>query len=100
MGFEAKTIIDTDTARELRNRIVDMASDPDLQVVTFRSTKVPDLERGRVLAFSSLFDAIIPFPKQGSDGSWSGKKFWVVETRQNAGPARWDTEVTCVEVAA
>jgi hypothetical protein len=100
MGFEAKTIIDTDTARELRNRIVDMASDPDLQVVTFRSTKVPDLERGRVLAFSSLFDAIIPFPKQGSDGSWSGKKFWVVETRQNAGPARWDTEVTCVEVVA
>ena len=52
-----------------------------------------------MIQFSSDFDNLIPFPKQGSDGSWAGKKFWVVETRQQAGPERWDTEVTCVEAS-
>jgi hypothetical protein len=92
-------ILDTATAREIRDRIVDLSTRARI-VVTFNSHFVPDLERGRILQFSDKFDALYPLPEYGTSGSWAGRKFVVIETRQHLGPDRWDTEVTVVDYEA
>jgi hypothetical protein len=50
----------------------------------------------QVIAFSSDMDAVVAYPKYGSDGSWSGKRFRVLEVTQNPGPA-FHTEVLAIE---
>lgn len=96
LTIDGNWIRDTATARELRNRLFDLTSDAKIRV-RFESMRVPDLERGRLIAFSSNFDRFLPFPKVGSDGSWAGKLFYIVDVRQNLGPDQWHTEVTAVE---
>jgi hypothetical protein len=94
--IEGTWIRDTATARELRNRLIAFTVYPQL-TVNFSSMLVPDLERGRVIQLDAAFDSVLPYPRDGSDGTWAGKRFWVVSTRQHMGPDRWDTEVVCVE---
>lgn len=98
LTIDGNWIRDSATAREVRNRIFDLSSEPKVRV-RFESIRVPDLERGKLIAFSSNFDRYFPFPKTGSDGSWGGKLFYVVDVRQNCGPDRWDTEVLAVEAS-
>lgn len=93
--IDADTILDTDTARTIANRLVDLESEPRIEV-EFETSWMPDLERGRVMLISSAFDAFIPYPKLGSNGSWAGKKFWVTNVRQHA-VRRWVQEVSCIE---
>ena len=95
MTLQARTILDTDTARETRNRYIDLGALPRA-VVSFRSLMVPDLELYHVLEFSSRFDSLVRYTEEGSDGSWAGKKFWVVDGRTHCRPKKWETEVVCV----
>jgi hypothetical protein len=93
--LEARHILDSDTAREIKLRALGLHLSPRMGV-RFSTLKTPDLERGRVLQFSSRFDKLKPYSEPYSDGSWVGKKFWAIGARQHQGPERWFTEVTCV----
>lgn len=93
--LQAETILDSDTAREVRNRYIDLGALPR-PLVSFRSLMVPDLENYQVLEISSRFDSLVRYTEPGSDGSWGGKKFWVVDVRQHTRPNKWETEVVCV----
>jgi len=95
--YEARCIYDGEVAREIRNRLMDLYGKPRLRV-EFTTEHAPDLERGRVIAFSSDFDAVLPYPEPGTDGSWSGKRFVVVETEQLLGPASYSTRVIAVSL--
>lgn len=91
----ARTILDTDTAREVRDRLIDLAATPR-PTVSFRSFRIRDLERYHVLQFSDRFDGLLKYPEEGTDGSWAGKKFWVANCRHFVGPNRWDSEAFLV----
>lgn len=98
LKIELPYVNDTDTAREIRNRLVDLYAVPRPNVF-FRSERMPDLERGRVIEFSSDFDVLKPYTGIGSDGSWGSKKFQVVRVIQNCGPV-FETEVEATEISA
>jgi hypothetical protein len=92
---DLRAVGDTDTAREIRNRLAALLCRPRL-VVTFSTDKAPDIERGRVISFTSDFDAVRPYPDPDTDGSWLGKRFVVVEVEQILGPAAFYTKVRAV----
>jgi len=91
----ADWIRDENTAVSLRNRRFDLTARPRV-VVRFSTMRAPDLRRMQVIAFSSDLDSVVAYPKYGSDGSWSGKRFRVLEVTQNCGPA-YHTEVLAIE---
>lgn len=94
---ELRAVWDTDTAREVRNRIVALLGVARL-TITFSTNFAPDLQRGRVVGFDSDMDAVLPYPLPGSDGSWSGKRFVVIEVEQVLGPAAFYTKVRAVSL--
>lgn len=93
----ASWIRDENTAVELRNRLFDLTARPRV-VVRFTTFRAPDLRVMQVIQFSSDLDAVVAYPKYGSDGSWAGKPFRVLEVEQNHGPA-YHTEVLAIEAA-
>jgi hypothetical protein len=76
--IEGRYISDTQTAREVRNRIIAFLAEPPLEI-RFPTDRMVDLERGRIFQLSSDWDAVFPCPVPGSDGSWAGKKWVFVE---------------------
>ena len=93
--FDLRAVLDTDTARTIRNRVADLVGEPRV-IVAFRTEVCPDMEIGRVFAFGASVDALAPYPGAGSDGSWAGKKFVALEVHQNLGTT-WDQEIVAVE---
>ena len=89
------TVSDTDTAREVRNRILALLAEPLLRV-SFETERMPDIERGQVFQTDGSLDTEVPFPRPGSDGSWASKKFMVYRVTQNTGPT-FTTIVEAVE---
>lgn len=94
----ARTILDSDTAREVRNRLIDLGAQPR-PIVGLRSFRLRDLERYHVVELSSRFDQFLRYPEDGTDGSWAGKKFWAINLRHNVGPDRWDSEAMLVRAS-
>lgn len=94
---ELRAVWDTDTAREVRNRIAALLGVPRL-TVSFSTYFAPDVQRGRVIAFDGDMDGVLPYPLPGSDGSWVGKRFVVVEVEQVLGPAAFYTKVRAVSL--
>lgn len=94
---DLRAVADTDTAREVRNRIATLLGKPRL-TVRFSSDRVCDLERGRVIEFSGDFDAVVKYRNPDSDGTWAGKRFVVVETEQLLGPAAFYMKVRAVSL--
>lgn len=92
---EGRAIYDTDTARELRNRLVDWLSAPRI-VVRFSTTRMPDVHRGELVRFDDLDNFGISFPKAGSGGLWAGRRFRVLQVQQRLGPS-FDQEIECIE---
>jgi hypothetical protein len=92
---DARTIQESETARELRNRVSDLTYKPRV-VVDFATEMAPDLERTRVIQFSAEMDAVIPYPDSDVGTSWQDKRFVVVETEQMAGPVAFYTKVRAV----
>lgn len=93
--MELRTVNDTETARETRVRSARVMGRPR-SMVTFSTELAPDLERGRVIGFTSDFDSLLPFPDPDSDGTWQGKRFMVIETEQHLGPVAFYTKVVAV----
>lgn len=92
---EAKAIADTDTARELRNRMIDWLKEPRI-IVRFITSRMPDVRRGELVRFDDLDEFGIRFPKQGSDGLWTGRRFRVLQIWQRLGDS-FDQEIECIE---
>ena len=95
-SIQAEWIRDETTAVELRNRIFDLTARPRA-VVRFRTFRCPDLRLMQTIEFSSDIDAYIPFISYGSNGSWAGKVFRVIEVMQYLGP-QYHQEVVAVAV--
>lgn len=92
---EGRALYDTDTARELRNRLVDWMVVPRI-VVRFSTFKMPDVRRGELVRFDDLDNFGIKFPRPGSNGLWAGRKFRVLQTQKRLGP-KFDQEIECIE---
>ena len=97
LNLEARSIYDTDTARELRNRLVD-ATAKARQTVTLTTDFAPDMERSRVFEFDADMDQVMPYPDPDSDGSWAGKRFVAVSVEQMLGPTSFATTITGVSL--
>jgi hypothetical protein len=95
MTIDARTIQESETARELRNRISDLSVKPRI-VVDFATEMAPDLERTRVIQFHPDMDAVIPYPDPDVGTSWLNKRFVVIETEQMTGPVAFYTKVRAV----
>lgn len=93
--IEGRTIYDTETARELRNRLVDWLAIPRI-IVRFSTTKMPDVRRGELIRFDDLDNFGLSFPKSGSDGLWAGRRFMVLQVQQRLGPT-FEQEIECIE---
>jgi hypothetical protein len=91
----ADWIRDQTTAVQLRDRIFDLTARPRV-VVRFASYRIPDMRRMQVIEFASDLDSVVAYPKYGTNGSWSGKRFRVLEVEQNMGP-QFHTEVLAIE---
>jgi len=94
---QATWLRDERMAQLYRNLLFDFFGEPKVKV-TFSTTFCPDLQRGRVVQFDSTVDSMMKFPRPGSDGSWVGKKFRVLEVAQHAGPENWHQQVVAIEV--
>lgn len=74
-------VFDTDTAREVRNRMADLLAEPPV-FLTIQTERCPDIERGMVFETHSSIDEWLPYTVPGSDGSWGSKKFMVFDVQQ------------------
>jgi hypothetical protein len=95
--LDLRAVQETETALELRNRLAALFGKPRV-TLEFTTEMAPDLERSRVIQFSSDMDAVLPYPDPDSDGSWVGKRFVVVETEQHLGPVAFYTKVLAVSL--
>ena len=95
--IEGRAIYDTRTALSLRNRIADLLGKPR-SIITFNTTKAPDIERGDVFEFRDDINDLIPYPGLGSDGLWTGKRFIVTDVTHHLGPSSRDTTIVAVDV--
>ena len=95
MAIEGRTIYDTDTALEIRDRLAKMLTTAQI-TIKFSSEQILGLDRGRMIEFAPEMDVLFPFPDPDTDGSWVGKQFIVVETEQHLGPDAFFTEVVAV----
>lgn len=96
MVIDGRAIYDTDTALDVIRRVIQWLGDQRL-ILRVPTYGCDDMERGRVIEFKSDLEAHMPYPKDGSDGSWVGKKFMVVEVTQATGPT-FEQELMAVEV--
>lgn len=93
--IDGRATYETDTALDARRRVTDYLTSERL-VLRFRTTRCPDLERGRIVELDADVGDLAVYPKQGSDGSWAGKNFMVLEVLQYMGPS-YHQEVVAME---
>lgn len=89
--FDADWIRDEITAQNWRDRRRAFVGSPR-KTIRFRTTACPDMQRMRVIDFDASVDARLPYGEFGSDGSWAGKAFRVLEVEKDLGP-HYFTEV-------
>ena len=84
---------DAATAADVRERLFDLLVRPRV-VIQFRThVNAADLERGQRIEMDAELDDLIAYPGIGSNGSWSGKVFFVVRaTRLAASPVAYSIE--------
>lgn len=95
LTIEARAIYETDTARELRNRLVDILKAPPV-MVPLRVVGCPDMQLGRVFQLHADVDEFAPYAAEGTDGSWVGKKLMALEVEQMLGPTFEQRILACV----
>ena len=91
----ADWIRDETSAVSLRNRRWDHVAEPPHRIV-FDTYFMPDLRRMQTFEASSDIDTHVPFPRYGSDGSWSNKVLRCIGRRSFGGPSFHD-EIVAVE---
>lgn len=82
---DLRCVNDSDTAREVRNRMLDLWKQPPVEI-QFTTERMPDLQRGMVFDFNATLDEVKPYSVPGSDGSWLGKKFVAVRVERRTYP--------------
>jgi hypothetical protein len=96
--MDSACIRSNETAREIRNRLIDLLSKPRVQI-QFSTDRAPDLERGHVITFASDVDGYhVGYPEPGTDGLWFGKRFVVTEIEHSFGPQTCATKVVAVSL--
>jgi hypothetical protein len=97
LRIDGSTIYDHDTAREVRDRATDLlcVNRPECW---FPLLSMPDMESGRVFECDASLDELWPYAVEGSDGSWAGKKWQVLDKVQHAAGS-YVTEVLAVEIS-
>lgn len=93
---DGRCLYDTRTALETRNRLIGLLGAPR-GTVAFASETVPDLERGDTFQFTADLDSLRAYAVPGTDGSWAGKTFRVIEDRSSFGDA-WHSEIVAVDL--
>lgn len=96
LPIDATYIRDERVASILRDLIFDLRVLPRVQI-TFSTDVCPDLQRGRTIALNATVDAVRKYPGYGSNGSWAGRRFRVLEVRQNLFPSL-QQEVVALEM--
>lgn len=91
-GVSSRTLRTFNVAGDLRDRLFDFKG--TRLIAAFSTYRCPDMQRGRVIEFASDMDGLMAYPK--GDGSWVGKRFWVVEVTENLGPV-FHQEIVAVE---
>jgi hypothetical protein len=94
--LEAPSLRAYESAVDLRNRRFALKN-VTRKLVRASSRALPDLQRNRIIGFDASCDALQPFAKYGSDGSWAGKKFRVLDVTQQLG-GEWLTQVVGIDV--
>jgi len=89
--FDADWIRDEITAQNWRDRRRAFVGSPR-KTIRFRTHVCPDMQRMRVIDFDASVDSRLPYGEFGSDGSWAGKAFRVLEVEKDLGP-HYFTEV-------
>jgi hypothetical protein len=95
--LDGRAVFDAETAREVVSRVVDLFGRVSLEV-SIEAEGLFGIERGMVLEFDADMDTLMPYPDSDSDGSWSGKRFFVTETEQRLGPSTYDTALVAVAI--
>ncbi len=85
LNVELDYVNDTDTAREVRNRLADLWGEVPVEI-QFETERMPDLQRGMVFDFDASLDEVKPYTVPGTDGSWAGKKFVAVRVERHSLP--------------
>ena len=85
-----------ETAVLYRDRNADLRRQPKMKI-EFDTLRMMDAQRGRVFATSADLDDLDPFARYGSDGSWAGKKFMIIE-RVSRGGTNWHDTIVAIEV--
>lgn len=86
-----------DVAVMYRNRVFDLMREPPYPVTFTTFGDCPDMRRGDVFATEAGLDDWDAYGRYGSDGSWGGKLFMVLEVFQ-AGAPNWNQEIVAFEV--
>lgn len=94
--IQADMIRDEATAVRVRNRRLDSLLRPPI-LVRFKTHRAVDLQKMQTFELSSDVDALRPFPRYGSDGSWSGKVLKCIGVTRGMGPS-YLRQVRAVEV--
>lgn len=91
-----KTIFNTGTAIEVRDRIAYLMTIPRA-TITFSSDVLADLRVGDIFEFNEDVNELQECPIVGSEGSWANRRWRVLETTQKFGSS-WHTEVVAVDL--
>lgn len=83
--FEADWIRDEISAQSWRDRRRAFVGQPR-PTIRFRTHVCPDMQRMRIIDFDASVDSRRPYGEFGSDGSWAGKAFRVLEVEKDLGP--------------
>lgn len=83
--FEGDWIRDEISAQSWRDRRRAFVGQPR-PTIRFRTKACPDMQRMRIIGFDASVDSRRPYGEFGSDGSWAGKAFRVLEVEKDLGP--------------
>lgn len=97
LTMNLKWVRDPATASNILRRLFDWRIEPRVVVKFISYLNAVDLERGHVIQMGSDWDSFLPYPKAGSNGSWSGKNLRVFSVVKLAGlPVQH--EITAIEI--
>lgn len=86
LQLDGEWIRSSEIAGDLRDRAADFTLRPRVRV-TATTHVCPDIRRGDVVEMGSSVDTLGAYPFPGSNGSWSARRFWVLEVSQSLGPS-------------
>jgi hypothetical protein len=75
-------VVDAESATSYLHRMFDLVIEPRVGVRFDTFVNAYDLEVGHRIELSDDWNSTVSFPRPGSDGSWGGKSFFVVNVKR------------------